>query len=109
MSFLSFIILYSLHAVQIEKVKGDFQAGYMYFCSANASTSTPTDGVTGDQCAAGHYCLTGSIAPVPCADGKFLQFYPFSYADKFVADDFKNILTSVLKSSINDRTITEKS
>ena len=23
---------------------------------------------TWDQCPAGHYCLTGSIAPVPCAD-----------------------------------------
>lgn len=49
---------------------GDCSAGY--YCTAQANTSTPTDGVTGDVCPVGHYCPTGSTAPIPCEDGKTL-------------------------------------
>ena len=44
-----------------------------YYCSSGASTSTPTDGVTGDQCTAGHYCPNGTTVPIQCAAGTYMQ------------------------------------
>ena len=37
---------------------GDCAAGY--YCTLGASTSTPTDGLTGNVCPLGHYCEVGS-------------------------------------------------
>ncbi|XP_070551431.1 multiple epidermal growth factor-like domains protein 6 [Ptychodera flava] len=42
-----------------------------YYCRGNASTPTPTDGVTGDVCPVGHYCPAGSSDPIPCEPGTF--------------------------------------
>ena len=42
-----------------------------YYCAGNATTATPTDGVTGDKCPVGHYCPTGTTVPLPCAAGAF--------------------------------------
>lgn len=37
--------------------RGQCDAGYL--CYGNASKSNPTDGVTGEECPAGGYCLQG--------------------------------------------------
>ncbi len=42
-----------------------------YSCSLNATTATPTDGVTGDICTIGHFCPGGTATPLPCADGSY--------------------------------------
>ena len=41
-----------------------------YFCASKASTSTPTDGVTGNVCPTGNFCPNGTATPIPCADGE---------------------------------------
>ena len=48
---------------------GNCTAGY--YCASNASTSAPTDSVTGDVCPIGHYCPQGSGQPLPCEPGTF--------------------------------------
>ena len=50
---------------------GNCTAGY--YCKLGANMSTPTDGVTGDQCGPGYYCPSGSSFPVPCKPGYFLD------------------------------------
>lgn len=42
-----------------------------YYCSANASTDSPTDGVTGDECPIGHFCPVGTASPIPCEPGTY--------------------------------------
>ena len=42
------------------------QCSQGYYCIASASTSTPTDGVTGNACSAGNYCPASSALPTPC-------------------------------------------
>ena len=42
-----------------------------YYCSGNATTSTPTDGSTGNVCPVGHYCPEGTATPLPCGPGTF--------------------------------------
>ena len=42
-----------------------------YFCQGGSTTDAPTDGVYGDVCPAGGYCVEGSTQPVPCAAGTF--------------------------------------
>ncbi|KAF6036714.1 hypothetical protein EB796_004986 [Bugula neritina] len=44
-----------------------------YYCSLSADTSTPTDGITGDQCPLGHFCPLGSASPIPCDQGYYLN------------------------------------
>jgi len=39
--------------------------------SISAVDPTPTDGVTGNQCPAGHYCLKGVSLPTPCGPGTY--------------------------------------
>ena len=41
-----------------------------YYCILNASTSTPTDGVTGNECELGEYCPEGSSVGIKCPAGK---------------------------------------
>ena len=41
-----------------------------HYCVLNASKSTPTDGVTGNECNLGHYCLEGSSEGTGCPAGK---------------------------------------
>ncbi|KAE9138231.1 hypothetical protein PF007_g1495 [Phytophthora fragariae] len=48
---------------------GSCSAGY--FCVLNASSSSPTDGVTGAVCPAGFYCPEASSTPVKCAAGTY--------------------------------------
>lgn len=43
-----------------------------YYCISNATTPTPTDGVTGDVCTAAHYCPQGTADPLPCELGTFM-------------------------------------
>ena len=40
-----------------------------YFCINGSASATPTDGVTGDHCPAGHYCESGTTDPTPCPTG----------------------------------------
>ena len=42
-----------------------------WYCTSNATRSTPEDGVTGDKCPKGHECPTGSSAPSACQGGYF--------------------------------------
>jgi hypothetical protein len=50
---------------------GDCSAGY--YCKEGATSATPTDGTTGNQCPTGHYCPVGSSAPTACPIGKYLN------------------------------------
>ena len=42
-----------------------------FYCTLNASTSTPRDGTTGDTCPPGLYCVTGSVTGQGCPKGSF--------------------------------------
>lgn len=42
-----------------------------YYCTAMATTATPTDGSTGNVCPPGFYCLAGSAYPTPCSPGTY--------------------------------------
>ena len=53
------------------KVSGECEPGY--FCAGNASKSTPDDGITGDICPAGSFCVKGSPKPQACLDGTFMN------------------------------------
>ena len=48
---------------------GSCAAGYQ--CFANATSSTPTDGVTGAVCPQGAFCPSGSSSPTLCPPGTF--------------------------------------
>ena len=52
-------------------VTGPCTAGY--YCKEGATTATPTDGTTGNICPYGHYCPAGSISPIACPIGKYLD------------------------------------
>ncbi|XP_043114448.1 multiple epidermal growth factor-like domains protein 6 [Puntigrus tetrazona] len=42
-----------------------------YYCMKEATSSRPTDGITGNTCPPGTYCDEGSSAPQPCPAGTF--------------------------------------
>ena len=42
-----------------------------YYCAANATSATPTDGQTGDQCPVGSYCPEGTAQPFQCPPGTY--------------------------------------
>ena len=42
-----------------------------YYCAGNATTASPTDGITGDECPVANYCPMGSPQPVPCEPGTY--------------------------------------
>ncbi|XP_042595396.1 multiple epidermal growth factor-like domains protein 6 [Cyprinus carpio] len=42
-----------------------------YYCTKEATSSRPTDGITGNICPPGTYCDEGSSAPQPCPAGTF--------------------------------------
>ncbi|XP_071497013.1 uncharacterized protein [Diadema antillarum] len=44
-----------------------------FYCTRGADTSNPSDGMTGDICPVGHYCELGSVAPVPCPNGTYVN------------------------------------
>ncbi|XP_077105722.1 uncharacterized protein LOC143764221 isoform X2 [Ranitomeya variabilis] len=48
---------------------GNCSAGY--YCVMGAISESPVDGITGSFCPQGHYCPSGSPAPVPCIHGYF--------------------------------------
>jgi hypothetical protein len=39
-----------------------------------AEVATPTDGLTGNVCPAGSYCPEGTISPIKCPIGTFLNY-----------------------------------
>lgn len=41
-----------------------------YWCMNGSSTSSPNDGVTGQLCPAGSYCIQGTPVPTACPLGK---------------------------------------
>ncbi|XP_027136118.1 uncharacterized protein K04H4.2-like [Larimichthys crocea] len=43
-----------------------------YYCVEGATTSTPTDGITGGPCPEGSYCPKGAVRPVPCDPGTYV-------------------------------------
>ncbi|XP_030258688.1 zonadhesin isoform X7 [Sparus aurata] len=53
----------------LRKPTGICETGY--YCSGGATSSVPSDGVTGDICPVGHYCPMGSNSPVVCPDGTY--------------------------------------
>ena len=42
-----------------------------YYCSGGSSTATPSDGIVGGKCPAGHYCPVGTMHPIACPVGTF--------------------------------------
>lgn len=42
-----------------------------YHCIGGSSTKTPTDGVTGERCPEGKYCVEGTPSPENCPPGTF--------------------------------------
>ena len=42
-----------------------------FYCLNFSSSATPTDGIMGDVCPAGHYCKEGTAVPPECADGDY--------------------------------------
>jgi len=42
-----------------------------FYCTLRAVTASPLDGVTGNRCPAGHFCVAGSAVPTPCGLGTF--------------------------------------
>lgn len=48
---------------------GPCEAGF--YCTSAAHNATPTDGVTGDICPPGSYCIQGSITGTGCPKGTF--------------------------------------
>ena len=42
-----------------------------HYCSLGATTSTPTDNVTGGVCFKGHYCMEGSAVPTACSNSTY--------------------------------------
>lgn len=59
-----------------------------HYCVLNASSSTPTDDVTGNACRLGEYCLEGSSEGIECPSGKGLtrknKFETRLYSDVIV-------------------------
>eukprot|EP00704_Kipferlia_bialata_P000894 g894.t1 len=47
------------------------ECGAGYYCLGSATTGTPTDGVTGDECPAGSACEAGCEDHVPCLPGYY--------------------------------------
>ncbi|XP_077985306.1 uncharacterized protein LOC144439946 [Glandiceps talaboti] len=52
-----------------------------YYCVSGANTSTPLDGITGDECPPGSYCEEGSSLPSPCNDGYYMNHTRASACD----------------------------
>ncbi|OAF66035.1 hypothetical protein A3Q56_06248, partial [Intoshia linei] len=50
-------------------VGGPCNAGFI--CNLKSSTPTPIDGITGDYCPQGYYCISGSSNGVGCPTGTF--------------------------------------
>ena len=44
-----------------------------FHCTIGANTSTPLDGITGDECPVGHFCPEGSTIPIACPDGTYMN------------------------------------
>ena len=44
-----------------------------YYCTLGASVGNPVDGTTGDICPRGYYCPLGSVAPLACSIGYYLD------------------------------------
>ena len=42
-----------------------------YYCSGGAAIGSPSDGMTGDICPLGHFCVSGSSTPAPCLPGTY--------------------------------------
>ena len=61
--------------------RGYCQEGY--YCLGNASTPTPTDGISGNICPYGSYCPLGSSYPLACDVGKFCPFNGMSVPEGF--------------------------
>lgn len=55
----------------LSAVSGDCKAGY--FCKGSANTSNPEDGVTGNVCPVGSFCVKGSIQPQRCFNGTYMN------------------------------------
>jgi len=53
----------------LSEPSGKCQQGY--YCTANATTATPTDGVTGNVCPIGSYCKQQSAVPTNCPGGYY--------------------------------------
>ena len=48
---------------------GNCSAGY--YCSSAASSATPTDGTTGNECPIGSYCPEGTATAKQCEPGTY--------------------------------------
>ena len=55
----------------LSAVSDDCAAGF--FCRGSANKSNPEDGVTGDICPVGSFCVKGSIQPHTCYNGTYMN------------------------------------
>ncbi|OAF72051.1 hypothetical protein A3Q56_00182 [Intoshia linei] len=44
---------------------------FRYYCILGAKTATPTQSLLANICKPGHYCVVGSVNPIPCPIGSF--------------------------------------
>ena len=56
---------------ELDQPEGNCSKGF--FCIRNSTTPTPEDGTTGKKCPYGYYCIEGTISPVACNQGTFLD------------------------------------
>ena len=61
--------LFCIFAGSSPTFDGDCKEGY--YCKLGSYTPTPTDGVTGEECQVGHFCVSGTLAPESCPSGTF--------------------------------------
>ncbi|XP_035857407.1 zonadhesin-like [Sander lucioperca] len=56
-------------SVGMSEPAGPCHAGY--WCREGASSPSPLDGLSGSRCPPGHYCPSGTTAPVACPEGSW--------------------------------------
>ena len=44
-----------------------------FYCRGNATTNEPRDGISGDICPIGHYCIQNTSEPYKCLNGTFMN------------------------------------
>ena len=75
--------------VGLSNITGQCSAGY--FCTLGASTLQPVDGLTGDICPVGYYCVEQSASPEPCEPGTYANYLGSEECSTCPAGFFCNI------------------
>lgn len=56
---------------ELSTPSGNCSAGY--HCIKNSTVPAPTNGINGNECPKGHYCPEGTLTPVACPFGSYLN------------------------------------